>query len=216
MMPNRDVAASAPGADRQHLVACEYCDAVYHRTDLAKGEQALCRRCGGSLYRESRRAYQRLLPLVATALILFLLSNVFPIVEMELKGIRAQTTLWGAVQALYADHMVLVALLVFATTILFPLAEMLMMLYLLVQMGRRRVPTGFARIVRSIQLTRPWGMIEVYLLGVVVTLVKLASVADILAGPALWSFSALAVVLATMLSFDPRDLWQYLAKGAPR
>ncbi|SFB21173.1 Paraquat-inducible protein A [Collimonas sp. OK607] len=75
---------------------------------------------------------------MVTALILFLLSNVFPIVEMELKGIRMQTTLWGAVEALYADHRVLVALLVFATTILFPLAEMLMMLYLLVLMARQR------------------------------------------------------------------------------
>ncbi|SFI34183.1 paraquat-inducible protein A [Collimonas sp. OK307] len=218
MMPNQDVArdTSTSGADGQHLIACEYCDTVYQRAGLAEGEQALCLRCGGTLYRESSRAYRRLLPLVVTALILFLISNVFPIVEMDLKGIRTQTTLWGAVAALYADQMSLVALLVFATTILFPLAEMLMMLYLLVQVRRHRFPTGFAHIVRSIQMTRPWGMIEVYLLGVVVTLVKLSSVADILPGVALWSFSVLVIVLATMLSFDSRDLWQYVKKGQPR
>ncbi len=217
-MTNHDIArdASASGADRQHLIACQYCDAIYQRTDLAEGERAQCRRCGDTLYRESTRVYHRLLPLVVTALILFLLSNVFPIVEMELKGIRAQTTLWGAVEALYADQMVLVALLVFATTILFPLAEMLMMLYLLVLMKRHRLPVGFELIMRAIQRTRPWGMIEVYLLGVVVTLVKLSSVADILPGVALWSFSVLVVVLAAMVSFDPRDLWQYVKTEPPR
>jgi len=192
------------------LVACEYCDAVYQRAPLAPGERALCLRCGGQLYRESARTYRHLLPLVITALILFLISNAFPIVEMDLKGVRTQTTLLGAVQALYADHMSLVAALVFATTILFPLSELLMMVYLLVPMSGHRMPAGFDRIVRGIRQTRPWGMIEVFMIGVLVTLVKLSSMAQVLPGIALWSFGALVVVLAAMLSFDPRDLWHYL------
>ncbi|WP_059410690.1 paraquat-inducible protein A [Cupriavidus basilensis] len=192
------------------LVACEYCDAVYQREPLADGERALCLRCGGQLYRESTRAYARLLPLVLAALILFAVSNAYPIVEMDLKGVRTETTLWGAVRALYADHMELVAMLVFATTILFPLTEMLMMLYLLVPMARHRMPAGFERIVRGIRQTRPWGMIEVFMIGVLVTLVKLSTMAQVLPGVALWSFGALVVVLAAMLSFDPRNLWDYL------
>ncbi|CAG2135860.1 paraquat-inducible protein A [Cupriavidus numazuensis] len=200
-----------PDARALHnLIACEYCDAVYQRAELARGERALCLRCGGQLYRESTQAYRRLLPLVVTALILFLISNAFPIVEMDLKGVRTQTTLWGAVHALYADHMALVAALVFATTILFPLSEMLMMAYLLVPMAGHRMPVGFDRIVRGICQTRPWGMIEVFMIGVLVTLVKLSSMAKVLPGIALWSFGALVVVLAAMLSFDPRDLWHYL------
>lgn len=192
------------------LVACEYCDAIYERTPISPGERALCLRCGGELYRESRRHYRRLLPLVITALILFLISNAFPIVEMDLKSVRTQTTLLGAVQALYDDHMALVAALVFATTILFPLAELLMMAYLLVPMAQHRMPAGFDRIVRGIRQTRPWGMIEVFMIGVPVTLVKLSTMARVLPGIALWSFGALVIVLAAMLSFDPRDLWRYL------
>ncbi|WP_420995471.1 paraquat-inducible protein A [Cupriavidus sp. 30B13] len=202
-------APAAPAA-LTGLVACEYCDAVYRREPLAAGERAQCLRCGGQLYRESTRAYARLLPLVLAALILFAVSNAYPIVEMDLKGVRTETTLWGAVQALYADRMEPVAMLVFATTILFPLTEMLMMLYLLVPMARRRMPAGFERIVRGIRQTRPWGMIEVFMIGVLVTLVKLSTMAQVLPGVALWSFGALVVVLAAMLSFDPRNLWDYL------
>ncbi|WP_052135304.1 paraquat-inducible protein A [Collimonas arenae] len=205
--------ASVSVAGFPHLIACKYCDAVYQRADLAEGGRALCSRCGGVLYRESARAYYRLLPLAMTALILFSISNICPVVEIDLMGIRTQTTLWGAVAALYADHMALVAVLVCATTILFPLAEMLMILYLLALMRRKRVPPGFERIVRIIQLGRPWGMIEIYLLGVVVTLAKLSSMAEIMPGVGLWSFGLLVVVLAAMLSFDPRDLRQYLAKA---
>ncbi|GMG89031.1 paraquat-inducible protein A [Cupriavidus metallidurans] len=202
--------ASAPAPDLRHLVACEYCDALYERASLAPGERANCLRCGSELYRESTRAYRRLLPLVFTALILFVISNTYPIVEMDLKGVRTETTLWGAVQALYSDQMTLVAMLVFATTILFPLSEMLMMCYLLVPMAQRKMPRGFDAIVRGIRQTRPWGMIEVFMIGVLVTLVKLSTMAEVLPGVALWSFGALVVVLAAMLSFDPRDLWHYL------
>lgn len=203
-------------AGRAGLVACEYCDAIYQRAELAQGERALCLRCGGQLYRDSSRAYARLLPLVIAALILFMVSNAYPIVEMDLKGVRTETTLWGAVQALYADNMTLVAVLVFATTILFPLSELLMMLYLLVPMARHRMPPGFERIVRGIQQTRPWGMIEVFMIGVLVTLVKLSTMAQVLPGVALWSFAALVIVLAAMLSFNPRDLWQHLDEEPPR
>ncbi len=208
--------ASAHPVSFPHLIACTYCDAVHQQADLAEGERALCLRCGGLLYRESQRAYQRQLPLMVTALILFILSSAWPIVEMDLKGVRTETSLWGALQALCAGHMMPVAILVFATTILFPLAEMLMMLYLLVPMALRRMPPGFGRLVRAIQRTRPWGMLEVFMIGVLVTLVKLSTIARVLPGVALWSFAALTIVLAVMLSFDPRDLWQYLEEEPPR
>jgi paraquat-inducible protein A len=87
---------------------------------------------------------------------------------------------------------------------------MLMMCYQLVPMARRHMPPGFERIVRGIRQTRPWGMIEVFMIGVLVTVVKLSTMAQVLPGVALWSFGALVVVLAAMLSFDPRDLWHYL------
>ncbi|WP_354685999.1 paraquat-inducible protein A [Cupriavidus necator] len=214
--PTADTTSDTSPPALHRLVACEYCDAIYERTPISPGERALCLRCGGELYRESRRHYRRLLPLVITALILFLISNAFPIVEMDLKGVRTETTLAGAVQALYDDNMALVAALVFATTILFPLSELLMMTYLLIPMAQHRMPAGFDRIVRGIRQTRPWGMIEVFMIGVLVTLVKLSTMARVLPGVALWSFGALVIVLAAMLSFNPRDLWRYLETPADK
>ncbi|TWG86260.1 paraquat-inducible protein A [Cupriavidus gilardii J11] len=214
-VPEPPGAAGRYYAELDRLVACEYCDAVYRRLVLGPGERARCLRCGGELYHESRRAYRRLLPLVLTALILFMISNAYPIVEMDLQGVRTQTTLWGAVQALYADGKWLVAVLVFATTIVFPLTEMLMMAYLLVPLMQRRVPPGFERIMRGIRQTRPWGMIEVFMIGVLVTLVKLSTMAQVLPGTALWSFGVLVIVLATMLTYDPRDLWRHAGRSTP-
>ena len=49
------------------------------------------------------------------------------------------------------------------------------------------------------------------MIGVLVTLVKLSTVAQVLPGVALWSFGALVAVLAAILSFPPCDLWHHLA-----
>jgi len=199
-----------PSQDPDRLIACELCDALHVRTALGDAERAVCLRCGTELYRNSTGAYRRLLPLVVTAVILLLISNMYPIVAMDLKGTRMETTLWGAIQALYADDRTLVAVLVFVTTLLVPLSELLMMGFVLLPTARRRMPRAFPRIARAILLTRPWGMIEVFMIGVLVTLVKLSTVAQVMPGVSLWSFGALVIVLAAILSFSPRDLWHQL------
>jgi paraquat-inducible protein A len=197
------------------MVACEHCDAVHQRVHLHFGARAICLRCGSQLYRECTGAYKRLLPLLLSAFILFVLSNAFPIVSIDLKGVRSRARLIDAVLALQADHMVPLAILVFATTILIPIVEMLLMLHLLVPMRRGRRPRRFEFIVRCVSMTRPWGMTEVFMIGVLVTVVKLSAMAEVVPGIALWSFSALVIVLAALLSFDPRDLWQYLSEDLP-
>jgi paraquat-inducible protein A len=51
-------------------------------------------------------------------------------------------------------------------------------------------------------------MVEVFMLGVLVSLVKLAHLAGVVPGVALWSFAALMFVMTAVAAvFDPRDLW---------
>ncbi len=195
-------------------IVCEGCDAVYQRTLLKEREVARCSRCGTELDRHAGDQQKRILPLTVASLIMFTIANLFPIVEIELRGLRSQTTLAGAVVALSNEGMSLVAMLVLATTILFPLLQLLILLWLLVPLARRERPRGFALLVRTMQSLRPWGMIEVFLLGVLVALVKLSSMATVLPGPALWAFVALTVLLTAVLAFDPRGFWE-MAMGAP-
>ncbi len=189
------------------LIACEGCDAVYQRASLRPRELAQCPRCGAELERHAGGLQHRLLPLTLASLILFLIANLFPIVEIQLQGLGSQTTLAGAVVMLQAERMSLVALLVLATTLLFPLLQLLILAYLMVPLSRRRRPLGFALLVRLVQMLRPWGMIEVFLLGVLVAIIKLSGMATVVLGPALWAFVALTVLLTVVLSFNPRGFW---------
>jgi paraquat-inducible protein A len=70
----------------------------------------------------------------------------------------------------------------------------------------------FALVFRVLQTVKPWGMVEVLMLGVLVSLVKLANIAGVVPGIALWSFGALMFVMAAVAAvFDPRDLWRRVA-----
>jgi paraquat-inducible protein A len=196
-------------------IVCEGCDAVYRRTPLRPREVSHCARCGTELDRHAGDQGARVLPLTVASLILFAIANLFPIVEIELRGLGSETTLAGAVVVLSTEGMSLVALLVLATTILFPLLQLCILFYLLVPMARERRPAGFGVLVRILLSLRPWGMIEVFLLGVLVAIVKLSSLAQVVAGPALWAFMGLTVLLTAVLSFNPRTFWEMAFEPRP-
>jgi len=185
------------------LVACPECDLLHRRRPLARGEKAKCIQCGGVLYRRPGLQAGQMVPLVIGALITFLIANGFPIVDLQVQGLRTSATLFGSILALWGEGRMVVAILVFTTTLLFPLIDLLSMLALLL-LSHHGHP---ALLWRFVQALRPWGMIEVFMLGVLVALVKLSHLAQVLPGVALWAFAALTVLLAVILSFDPRSLW---------
>jgi len=196
-------------------ILCEGCDAIYRRIPLRRREVAHCPRCGTELDRHAGDQSARVLPLTVASLILFAIANLFPIVEIELQGLSSQTTLAGAVVALSSEGMSPVALLVLATTILFPLMQLCILFYLLVPMAYERRPIGFAILVKALQALRPWGMVEVFLLGVLVAIIKLGSMAQVIPGPALWAFGALTVLLTAVLSFNPKTFWEMAFEPRP-
>jgi len=201
-------------APNLHVMVCSQCDAVFPRVPVQSGERVLCTRCGNELFRDTRRRYDALLPIVITALITFLICNLFPIVEIQVKSLTRQTTLFESTLVLWQDERYLAALMVFLPTIAFPALELLLMMFVLWQLRLGRRPPGFAQSVRLIKSLRPWGMLEVFMLGVVASLVKLAAMATLIPGVALWSFGVMTVLVAVMVSFNPTHLWLYEPGGA--
>ena len=116
----------------------------------------------------------------------------------------------SAVWVLYQHHMAALALLVFVTTLLAPAIHIATILTLLLCLRLKRGQRHFTRLFRIIQAIRVWGMIDVLMLGILVSLVKLAGLATVVPGVALWSFAALLVLLTLLSSsVSTRDLWQW-------
>jgi len=193
------------------LTACHECDLLVHETTGQESQysSALCPRCGALLYHHSRHSLENTLALACASLVLLAVANTIPVVGLNIQGQRIDTTVIGAVAQLWRDDMPAVAILVLATTTLTPLLEMACVIWLVLPLMLGRRPAAFAQVFRALQAGHPWAMVEVFILGTLVALVKLSHLADVLPGPAMWCFGALMLLLATISAIiEPRDLWQ--------
>ena len=204
---NNQPLAIAQQTNLSELAGCEECDAIYRKGDLALGERAYCTCCGAELYRRSR-SFSSLLALVITALIIFVIANSFPIVIVELQGNTSQTTLIGAAWTMFHIDRALVGVLILITTFIVPLIELLLLSYVFayISLWKRRPPYLIPAL-RALFLFRTWGMVEVFLIGVLVTLVKLVGMVTVIPGVALWAFTLLSVLLVYIASLKIKDLW---------
>ena len=190
------------------LTACHECDLLQRETPVPPGGTARCARCGAVLYRNQRDGLDRTLAYALGAAVLFVVANAFPIVGLEASGNRTSTTLFGTVRTLHDQDMTIVAGLIFVTTILMPALEIGALIYMLLPLKLGRVPQGLPAVFRLVHAVRPWGMVEVFMLGTLVSLAKLAHLAHVVPGIALWSFGALMfLVAAAAASFDSHALW---------
>ena len=190
------------------LTACHECDLLQRKPILPSGGIACCRRCKAVLFRRTPNSLDRALAYTLGAAILFIIANMFPIVGLEVQGNANATSLYGAVESIWKNDMEDVASLVFATTILIPAVEISLMLYVLVPLKFGRLPGEVSAILRILQSVRPWSMTHVFILGVLVALVKLAHLAHVVPGVALWAFGGLILSLtAAVATFNTHELW---------
>lgn len=199
------------------MIVCHECDLLQQAVTLQPGGVARCGRCGAILYRNSPDSLGRTLAFTLAAAIFFVVANVYPIMGIEMQGNPSETNLYGAVHSLWDQEMPLISILVGITTLFLPAAELGMMIYLLIPLRYNRIPPGLPLLMRILQNIRPWSMVEVFMLGVLVSLVKLTSSSTIIPGVALWSFGGLTFMLAAMAScFNSRDIWACLEVSVAR
>ncbi|MBI9087810.1 MAG: paraquat-inducible protein A [Desulfobacterium sp.] len=191
------------------ITACHDCGRVQQLPDLPVGSKAMCGRCRAVLFRKTPDTVQRTLALAVTGLILFAIANVYPFLSMRLEGQIRETTLITGIAGLYHQGMPGLSGLVLLTSVLVPLVQLMGLVYLLSPMVIGRLAGRSAGVFRALQRLRPWSMMEVFMLGILVSMIKLAKMADIIPGVALWAFAGLIVVLLAAFSgLNPDDIWR--------
>ncbi len=191
----------------QDLIICEHCDSVYRRRSLARGEVADCVVCGAVLERHQWLGVDSQFALIVAALIVFVIANVSPIVTLGLSGMTAATTLWGAVIAMWQDGAQIVAVLTALTLFFFPLAQILMFGWVLLFARNGQRAPGFAWAMSALVRVKPWSMIEVFMLGTLVAVVKAHTYFDVVPGAGIWAFGFLTLLITVFSAHDPRGLW---------
>ncbi len=198
------------------LVACHECDLLARVPALPPGGVARCPRCNGILARAPAKSFERTAALGFAALTLLVVSNLFPFLTLDISGTLSDMTIIQGARTLWDGDYKLLAGLVFGTTVLAPLTHIVLLLWIVVPLWMNRIPWAGRKVLRWLDVIRPWSMAEVFMLGVLVSMVKLADLADIIPGIALWSFVALIPVLtASLVTLDNDLAWRRIAPEIP-
>lgn len=194
------------------FLACHDCDALHRTRKLSAGQSALCCRCGAVLYRNRSVGFDLPLAFSLTGLVFFVVANGYPLLFLELGGRMQESTLFAGVTALFDEGLWILAVLVFCTSLLFPLLNLLGIVYLLLPLKLQRRPLWrSAWVFRAVLTLMPWGMTGVYLLGVLVAIVKLRDLATVAPGVALYAFIGLLLAsVAAGSSLDSHSLWRHM------
>jgi paraquat-inducible protein A len=191
------------------FIACHDCDLIHRIKPLPAKGAANCIRCGAVLYKHKPNSLDRTLAFAIAGLILFILANSFPFLALRIGSQVRETTLITGIHELYVQGVQVIAILVLLTTVLVPFTQMMCLFYILLPLKFGRLPKRLPRVFRFFQSVQPWGMMEVFMVGILVSVVKLAKMAKIIPGISLYSFLALIFVLTAMtVSLDSHLIWQ--------
>ncbi len=191
------------------LMACHDCDLLQRIPQVPEGSAALCRRCGSMLIQNKPKSFQRPLALLFAGVILFIMFNAFPFLTFKKEGLEHRTHVVTGIRQLADQGMEALAALVAINLIIVPGLQLLASLYVLVPVSLNRRAPGMFRVFRYIRILQPWHMVEIFMLGVLVSMVKLAKMAQIIPGVAVYSLTAFIFVMAAAsAAIDPHEVWE--------
>lgn len=188
---------------------CPECDLLLTRQAVPDRHEAHCPRCGSLLISSRHRSIERTLALALAGLILFFPANLFPILSLTALGMSQSETIFTSAKALYDNQLYLVSGLVLLCAIIVPLLKLLLLIYLSLHLLQHKPSRMLGWAMRSYQQLDSWGMLEIYMLGVLVSIIKLIDVAEVTPGIGLYSLAGLIITtLLTSTQLDRHRFWR--------
>ncbi len=199
-------------ASPRELIACTTCDALYHVAEVPEGGRLRCRRCGNVLLRSEDGALDAILG-SAFAMVVLVGSALFlPFLQISARGFQSSATLIDTAFAFTGGITTPLTVAVMLLIVVIPMTRAVLLTYALLPMrlGFRPLPETRQVFYWACQL-RPWSMAEVFIVGVVVALVKIGSMATVSLGPAFWELSIIALIVALEIaSLSEKTVWRLL------
>lgn len=189
-------------------VACLECDLLIDLPPLAPGQRAQCPRCDTTIAASPRDGLRRALAYALAAAVLLALANAYPFLAFKASGLERVMTLTESARALWADDNRVLAALVLTFIVIAPAVLTGCLIVLLVPLVNRRRYPWLRHVGRLVFVIGPWSMAEVFLIGVLVSFIKIAKIATMVLGLSFWAFFAFTICLtAALAALDRHDVW---------
>ena len=192
------------------LTLCPHCDLVQQVPQLEPGEESSCIRCGHHLDARHPEPIVRPVLYAGSALFMLLLANLFPFVSMFAAGNSNEMHFFDTSSVLFSEHHQWLAILIWLLIQLIPAVCMSAILYL--KLGMLYALPARTWVARVLYMLKPWSMVDIFLMGLIISFVKLVADADISLGPSFWAFCLFCLLhLRAFQVIDRRELWSKIA-----
>jgi len=198
-------------SERGILFVCHDCDALQRVPAVEPGHDALCMRCGSRLFRNPVGGIDKPLAYIFASMILFVIANTNPVMSISILGLVQNASITDAALAFIHAGSPELAAIVWLPSVLFPGLTIVGLFYVLASIRFDLNWPGTRILLVWISRLLPWGMLDVFLLGILVSLVKLAALADIALGIGFYDFLVLIFLYAASIaSLETHTLWEHL------
>lgn len=200
------------------LLPCPDCDLMVTVEAPSEGVWLRCPRCQYPLVRQMADS-QSLAALSVTALVLFVVVLLVPYIGFSRSGVTDVMSVQDAATQLLAFDFPVLGILVMLAILLLPAGFLAGLLWVLASIkwrqGQSPLP-GAVIVMRLLATCRTWIMADVFAIGVLVSLIKIAGMAEVRLLAGFWAYAAFSMVLLLVIQrFRPWRLWGEL-KQRPR
>lgn len=190
------------------LASCRTCGKVNQMA-----EHARCPRCHSRLYLRKIDSLENTIALVVAATALFIPSHLLPMITVTELGVVESKTIMAGILSFWEDRAYPIAIVIFCASVLIPILKITALIWLCAATKGRvnPSPSSLGKVYWLTELLGRWSMIDIFVVGILVSLVQFGNYTSIAPGPGALAFGA--VVMLTMfaaMNFDPRLLWDRL------
>ena len=192
------------------LIICKKCHTLHQKIPLHQGTKALCSRCDTVIYLRDDNLLNKTLALVITAFIALMVAFQFNIITININGLEQSLTLGSLFVVILEHQQYIVGMMLLFLIVIFPLLIIGSMFLLLVLMKQHKADYLVRRLLILLAHLRPWSMIDIFFISLLVAMVKLFDVADIELGVSFIAFVftlILDIIISKNISFY--ELWHH-------
>jgi len=193
--------------------ACQDCDHLLEKMTIAEGKISRCPRCGSVLHINVSNSLQKTIALSLAGLIIFTPAVTMPIMTFTVAGLKGTGNVLDAMFSLCEKGFYFVGLIVLLVSVIFPLLKLGLLFIVSTAILSRRVSGSVKYLFRLYQHLSEWGMVEVYMLGILVAIIKMYSMAAIDYNAGFFCFIALVVLTVwSSAVIDENLFWDLIEK----
>jgi paraquat-inducible protein A len=193
------------------LIICSECHTLHRKIKLKDAKAAYCEECEKLLYHHHDNLKEKAFALALATLITFLMASSFAIVKIEMNGVWHGLTLPFVFMTLFKEEFFVVGMIVSFLIFVIPMLYIVIYTFIMVLMNLRSGKETVRKLLVTLAMLRPWNMIEIFLISILVALIKLIGYAQIQFGVSFWAlvaFILLDIYLTKAIRLaDLWDLW---------